>query len=375
MSGFNATEQLQGQGELNDFTFQASAAGWTIFALMTIIFWMRTAARFWYTEASLGIEDIIISVSWLFDIVRMITFQMALSYTRQITAENLTTSAPPATFWALFTDTWAFLSVTLPKIGVAFLLVRIFQPRPWVRYAILGFPFALFLICIVGFILSFAQCSPAAGQWDPFSHPDTVCWPRNTFIDYALVASSMSAFLDLAFAVYPGAVVWQLKLPMWKKLSTIAFMGLGLAAFAFAVTKVSNNATLLGNPNLVELYTHALHIGLWNSIEGDFVLIAACLPGARPWFKSNKRHTSANTSNLSSLKSRSRHDRHIPIEDQELGIAKHGEPPAVTNGNIHVKQDFSFHHEDVNPSNASDDQSYVYELTTPGGQSANTRSS
>lgn len=119
----------------------------------------------------------------------MITFQMALSYTRQITAENLTTSAPPATFWALFTDTWAFLSVTLPKIGVAFLLVRIFQPRPWVRYAILGFPFALFLICIVGFILSFAQCSPAAGQWDPFSHPDTVCWPRNTFIDYALVAS------------------------------------------------------------------------------------------------------------------------------------------------------------------------------------------
>lgn len=65
MSGFNATEQLQGQGELNDFTFQASAAGWTIFALMTIIFWMRTAARFWYTEASLGIEDIIISVSWV----------------------------------------------------------------------------------------------------------------------------------------------------------------------------------------------------------------------------------------------------------------------------------------------------------------------
>ena len=47
--------------------------------------------------------------------------------------------------------------------------------------------------------------------------------PLCSFLDIA-----MSAFMDIAFAVYPGMIVWSLQMPLWKKLSTMALMGLGL---------------------------------------------------------------------------------------------------------------------------------------------------
>ncbi len=47
----------------------------------------------------------------------------------------------------------------------------------------------LFVVCIVGFVICFVQCSPVAGQWDPYQYPETHCWPRNVQVDYSLVAS------------------------------------------------------------------------------------------------------------------------------------------------------------------------------------------
>lgn len=127
----------------------------------------------------------------------MVTFQLALSATRRVDQTNpasLPNTVPTATFWALFTDSWAFLSVTLPKVGVAFLLVRIFRPRPWVRTTIISAAIGLFIICIAGFAICFAQCNPVAGQWDPYRYPETKCWPRNVQIDYTLFSSCKSSF-------------------------------------------------------------------------------------------------------------------------------------------------------------------------------------
>jgi hypothetical protein len=128
----------------------------------------------------------------MLNVVRMVTFQLALSATRRVDQTNpssLPQTVPAATFWALFTDSWAFLSVTLPKVGVAFLLIRIFRPRPWVRTMILSAALGLFAICIAGFVICFVQCNPVPGQWDPYRYPEVKCWPRNVQIDYSLVGS------------------------------------------------------------------------------------------------------------------------------------------------------------------------------------------
>lgn len=132
----------------------------------------------------------------------MVTFHLALVNTKKVdplNPQSLPATIPPATFYSLFTDTWAFLSVTLPKVGVAFLLVRIFRPRPLVRNTIFFLSIGLFVFCIVGFIISFVQCSPVASQWDQFKYPDGKCWPRNVQIIYALVGSCKLGFISAYF--------------------------------------------------------------------------------------------------------------------------------------------------------------------------------
>lgn len=39
----------------------------------------------------------------------------------------------------------------------------------------------------------------------------------------------ISAITDLAFTVYPSVIIWNLKMPKWTRISTIALMGLGVA--------------------------------------------------------------------------------------------------------------------------------------------------
>jgi hypothetical protein len=122
----------------------------------------------------------------------MVTFQLALSATLKVDLNDNSMAAqtvPDAVFWSLFTDSWAFLSVTLPKVGVAFLLVRIFRPKPWVRATIMTLALGLFVVCIAGFIICFVQCNPVPGQWDPYKYPNVKCWHRNVQMIYSLAAS------------------------------------------------------------------------------------------------------------------------------------------------------------------------------------------
>jgi len=79
------------------------------------------------------------------------------------------------------------------------------------------------------------------------------------------------------------------------------------SAFAFGLVKVANKSTLLGAPDLNKLLTDALHIGLWNSIENDFVLMAAFLPSVRPLFRSRKQLSSTSKVSSSFGKDRSSH--------------------------------------------------------------------
>jgi len=111
------------------------------------------------------------------------------------------------------------------------------------------------------------------------------------------------------------------------------------------VVKVSSNASLLGNPTLTEVYTHALHIGLWNSIENDLIIIAACLPAVPPLFVALKRTIKTRTlrSTFTSLKSTP--TPKARVEEYALEIARNGQPPGSTDREIHVKYDFTLEQE------------------------------
>ena len=106
-------------------------------------------------------------------------FQKALDSARQITAVDASGVIPTAAFWVIFTDAWAFFSIALPKLGVGILIIRIFRPQRWLNVSIMTLSVALNILAIVGFVLTFVQCDPVAGQWNPFQYPQTRCWNRD----------------------------------------------------------------------------------------------------------------------------------------------------------------------------------------------------
>lgn len=125
------------------------------------------------------------------DIIRAAVLQTALDSTRQITPANLPETVPTATFWIIFTDAWSFLSIELPKLGVGILIIRLFRPQRWLKLSIITHCVALNILAIVGFIITFVQCDPTAGQWNPFAYPQTRCWNRSVQIIYACTLSGM----------------------------------------------------------------------------------------------------------------------------------------------------------------------------------------
>lgn len=127
----------------------------------------------------------------MLDIIRAAVFQKALNSTKQITPANLPETVPTAAFWVIFTDAWAFLSIALPKLGIGILIIRLFRPQRWLKVSIMALCVALNILAIVGFIITFVQCDPAAGQWNPFRYPQTRCWNRAVQIIYACTVSGM----------------------------------------------------------------------------------------------------------------------------------------------------------------------------------------
>lgn len=125
------------------------------------------------------------------------------------------------------------------------------------------------------------------------------------------------------------------------------------------MVKVHWNSSLLGNPNLIDLYIDALHIGLWNSVENDFVLIAACLPSVPPVFVASARRL-ATLRPKSYLSYRGSHDKShfdplghnesIPEEYQLYTITTMRQvPPAARDGAIQVQYEISLERGPMDP--------------------------
>lgn len=86
-------------------------------------------------------------------------------------------------------DAWAFLSIALPKLSIGILIIRIFRPKRWLKASIMTLCVILNITAAVGFVITFVQCDPAAGQWNPFEHPQTRFWKRAVQIVYACTVS------------------------------------------------------------------------------------------------------------------------------------------------------------------------------------------
>ncbi|RAH70082.1 uncharacterized protein BO66DRAFT_438443 [Aspergillus aculeatinus CBS 121060] len=275
--------------ELHQFARQASAITWPFTALSTLIFAMRTSSRLCFNKYGLAWEDLIITLSWGLNIIRAAAMQKSVDAYQVVELTNLPESVPAASFWAVFVDSWAFFSIGIPKLGIAFLTCRILRPPRWLQTSVISFCIVLNVLATVGFILCFVQCSPVAGQFNPWKYPHVKCWDQRVQLDYACAVSSLSALTDILFSVWPGFIIWNLQMPTWKRVSAMGLMSIGIASCIFAFIKLYSNTTLFGVSDPIVELDRALRIALWNRVENEFVLTAACLPAAPPIIRACSR--------------------------------------------------------------------------------------
>ncbi|EEA23150.1 hypothetical protein TMatcc_002011 [Talaromyces marneffei ATCC 18224] len=254
---------------------------WAFVAVSTIF----TGARL-YTRSKIvnkiGLDDYLMAFSlfccFLFAILVTVSIHWGMGQHSTLLSEEQERNA---LLYSTISFTPGIFSFTVPKLGVTALLIRILNPTR---------RFTIFLWVLVGsmsliifgcvFIL-FAQCSPTRAVWTPAIHdlPGVRCWDPSVLAYYSIGAGALSAFLDLFLAIYPATVLHRLQMNRKKKLGLMLILGMGIFACAVSIYK----ATRLTGLDVLTDYTYtSLDVFLWTSIEGNTIIIAACIPTVAP---------------------------------------------------------------------------------------------
>lgn len=115
-------------------------------------------------------------------------------------------------------------SFVLPKFAVVILLAKILQPSRWHRIVMWVVSMLYLLLSAGMLVINFAQCSPAAAQWEGAGG---TCWDRQITVDYSMTLGVCSAVFDFYLAIYPTVVLCMLQLNWKKKLALSSSLGFG----------------------------------------------------------------------------------------------------------------------------------------------------
>ena len=194
------------------------------------------------------------------------------------------------------------ISIAMAKISVAFLIERVICPpgtaRPtsqidpkkaklrgidWRRATLRGISGSVALSATITIILFYVQCDPPSALWDHHLSPPTgsaKCWnpiPVNT---WDLVIASYWAFLDFVLALFPLPLILSLHLPIGRKLLLSLLLSMGIFAGAAAAIKTSK--VPISVKGRQDITWQTVELLLWNGIEMNIIILAACIPTLRP---------------------------------------------------------------------------------------------
>lgn len=89
------------------------------------------------------------------------------------------------------------------------------------------------------------------------------------------------AFMDLALALLPITIIWNLRLNWHKKLGLSVLMGMGVFAFICAVIKTSKLPELNAR---VDITYVTVSLWIWTANETNVLILAASIPTLRPLY-------------------------------------------------------------------------------------------
>ncbi|KAK6346551.1 hypothetical protein TWF696_006675 [Orbilia brochopaga] len=181
-------------------------------------------------------------------------------------------------YFHLIGYTW---SITLIKMSILFLYERIIPTTHPMRKVLTGFmifQIGYFLLSEFTFIF---QCSPIAGGYDITMrmHDSPKCIGLKPML-YSFCI--IHIFVDLSLLILPIRVIWELQMPVKRKLSTLSLFVIGAVGCICAVMRVITIAQLLNGFD----FTWTIYDpGMWGLLELTIGIICACIPPSKLLFE------------------------------------------------------------------------------------------
>ncbi|KAL8802635.1 MAG: hypothetical protein Q9200_006514, partial [Gallowayella weberi] len=175
------------------------------------------------------------------------------------------------------------MAIAFGKISVAFLIQRIQGSNKWRMWFLYFCSISVFIMALFAVIFLFAQCQPAHALWTPSMIKDGTghCWDPIPVNNYDIAAAGYFAWLDFVLAILPASFVCKLQMAKRKKVALCALLGMGVFAGICATIKTVHLRTMTHKDDITWKLPQYL---LWNALEVNIIIIAACIPTLRPLF-------------------------------------------------------------------------------------------
>ncbi|KAJ6017399.1 hypothetical protein N7451_000778 [Penicillium sp. IBT 35674x] len=258
----------------------------------------------------LGWDDFFIFFSLALSIIAtaFVSYSVTLGlgrHTAAVVAEYGFSRYETVAFWQIIAFPFNIGAFSFPNISIAILIVHLLDPNPlrkWLLYTIVTFQviFAMISVFVV-----FFQCKPIAMLWNPTL--DGTCWSSDVFDDFTYWVSAYTTMTDIILAIVPISAFWKLQMPFATKLGVCIMMGLTMLSAIVTIVKAT----------YIHLFTNrtdplwaVVPLVLWGLIEQNVVIVAACVPTLRPFFRKVFQSTKGSSDDNTS---RSRSGFRVPV--------------------------------------------------------------
>ncbi|KAN0119617.1 hypothetical protein V8E51_001825 [Hyaloscypha variabilis] len=245
--------------------------------------------------------------------------EVKLGVGEHITNPQLDRNTETIQEWSFFHAWIVVVGISFVKISIGFFLLRLVQGK-WLKRSIVAWIIFLFIFTLASMGTIIFQCLPISAAWDPILRlqPATRCYSDVTFRNIGLFNGAINIFTDFVFASLPIPVIIPLQINLRTKLSLIFILSLGYLACAASVVKEILLSNFFNNPD--PFFNYSFQV--WNDVELNTGILAACLPALRPLFTTVLE--TANTIKTNGLRrtilgTATRHRYELQDEDTKMG--------------------------------------------------------
>ncbi|KKK19412.1 hypothetical protein P175DRAFT_0443568 [Aspergillus ochraceoroseus IBT 24754] len=184
--------------------------------------------------------------------------------------------------WLWYHSIIIVLGISLVKISLGIFLIRFAGQKKGLKKFILGTVIFLVLATVGCILTLILQCIPVQAAWDYSLRKNAKCYSNKTYLAIGQFNSAINITTDFLYTTLPVWMFWNIQVNKRTKTSLMGILSLGYFACAAAIAKAVLQPRVYTQP---EFFRDGNYL-IWNCIELNIGILAACFPTIKPLVKS-----------------------------------------------------------------------------------------